>query len=118
VPDYKINSTITTFGPFAVTAMDLLDILNHLLNFVASALTVGIGLVLVSRLFMKKVTVRHSLLAQAAINSIAGIAALAIGLWLFGRDGKMASYAAMVLAAATSQWVLLKSWKPSAPSRG
>jgi hypothetical protein len=33
------------------------------------------------------------------------------GLWFFGHDGKMASYGAMVLACATSQWVLLRGWR-------
>jgi hypothetical protein len=32
-------------------------------------------------------------------------AVLALGLWYYGRDGKMATYSAMVLAAASSQWL-------------
>jgi len=36
---------------------------------------------------------------------------LVAGLVLFGNDGKMATYAALVLAAATCQWILGKNWK-------
>jgi len=30
---------------------------------------------------------------------------------VFGHDGKMATYAAMVLACGTSQWVAAKGWR-------
>jgi hypothetical protein len=33
---------------------------------------------------------------------------LVLGLWWSGQDGKMISYAAMVLACATSQWLLTR----------
>ena len=36
---------------------------------------------------------------------------LVIGLLLLGRDGKMASYAAMSLACATSQWLMARGWQ-------
>ena len=36
---------------------------------------------------------------------------LALGLWFFGRDGKIATYSAMVLMCATSQWVMLRGWR-------
>jgi len=42
----------------------------------------------------------------------AGLAAMvAIGLVLFGRDGKMLTYVAMVGLSATAQWVMLKGWR-------
>ena len=37
-------------------------------------------------------------------TAAAGAAALVAGLLVFGRDGKMASYAALVLASAASLW--------------
>jgi hypothetical protein len=52
--------------------------------------------------------VARVVVAQAAINSIAGVVALSVGLWFFGRDGKMASYAAMLLGCALSQGLLRK----------
>jgi hypothetical protein len=40
-----------------------------------------------------------------------GVAVLAAGLVLWGRDGKMLTYAALVVACATCQWVLVRGWK-------
>ena len=88
--------------------MGLLDLLDHLLNFIAPALAVGCLLALLAAVFNKKRPGARVLLAQAAINSIAGIAALTLALWFFGRDGKMAAYAALVVFCATSQWVALR----------
>jgi hypothetical protein len=45
-------------------------------------------------------------LRQAALNALIGSLALLLGLAVFGHDGKMLSYAGMVLACASSQWVL------------
>jgi hypothetical protein len=45
---------------------------------------------------------------MAAINFIVSVAALLLGLIVFGRDGKMASYLAMVVLCATSQWWMLR----------
>jgi hypothetical protein len=42
---------------------------------------------------------------------VAGLAALAAGLWYFGRDGKMAAYAALVLAVASAQWLVARAWR-------
>jgi hypothetical protein len=103
VGDYKITATSTTPGLQKVCVMDFFNILNHLLNFMAPAVAVGFLTALTARFFMEKVAVSHTVPAQAAINSIAGVVALTAGLVFFGRDGKMASYAAMVLAIATAQ---------------
>ena len=46
-----------------------------------------------------------------AIDFAAGSAALVAGLALFGRDGRLASYLALIVACATSQWLLSRSWK-------
>jgi hypothetical protein len=48
---------------------------------------------------------------QFALNSIAGAAALAAGLWHYGVDGKMATYAALVVAVAACQWLCTRSWQ-------
>ena len=39
------------------------------------------------------------------------VPALGLGLWLFGRDGKMASYGAMVVACASTQWWAVRARK-------
>ena len=82
-----------------------LDQILHLINFCAPALAVGSVLALVGPWLIKKSPVALGLLAQEAINCVAGVLALGLGLWFFGNDGKMASYAAMVVATASSQWL-------------
>ena len=95
--------------------MTALNLTNQLLNFMAPAAFVALLLVLLTRIaprfFTSKRSVAPSLLAQAAIIFIANVLLLLAGLVLFGRDGKMASYALMALGAATCQWLLLRGWK-------
>jgi hypothetical protein len=91
--------------------MGLIDLLNHLVNFAAPALWMAAMVSLLATIFMKKVAGAIAFPAQAAINFVVSLAVLVLGLWWFGRDGKMATYAVMGLACATSQWVLLRGWK-------
>jgi hypothetical protein len=91
--------------------MNLLDILLHLLNFVAPALALAVLLPLLSRLFTKRQALLLPWWGQMLLNFVVGVAALLAALWLLGRDGKMAGYAALVLAVATSQWVLVRGWR-------
>ena len=91
--------------------MGPLDITIHLLSFLAPALAVAGLVALAARVFMPR---RAGLLAwwvQFALNSIAGGAALGAGLWYFGADGKMATYAALVAAVAACQWLGSRSWQ-------
>ena len=97
VADYKIQRTM---GPF--------DLINHLFNFVAPALFVGTVLACLAPVLMGNMPVARVVYVQSAINFIAGVVALSLGLWFFGRDGKMASYAAMLLGCALSQGLLRK----------
>jgi hypothetical protein len=91
--------------------MDPLDILNHLLNFIAPAAALALALVLCGRLVGTKVAAVRSLWRQFAVVFTVGLAVLAAGLVLWGRDGKMLTYAALVVATATCQWLLLRGWK-------
>nr|WP_315496561.1 hypothetical protein [uncultured Rhodoferax sp.] len=84
--------------------MGPLDLLNHLLNFVAPALALGAVLAYLAPVFIKNKALARTRTAQAAINCVVGALALLAGLVFFGRDGKMLSYAALVLATASSQW--------------
>lgn len=88
--------------------MGLLDLTNHLINFLAPAVVVGLLLALVTPIFLKKWPSTHAVIAQTAINSVAGMAALVLGLWVFGRDAKMASYGAMLVSVASVQWWYLR----------
>ena len=87
---------------------------NHLLNFAAPALVVALLLVLLAPIFTSllasKRPIAQSIWAQAAIIFIVNLLTLAAGLVFFGNDGKMASYAAMVVAAALTYWVLIRGW--------
>jgi hypothetical protein len=88
---------------------------NHLLNFIAPAACVALLLVLLSRLsfglFKSKQPLAQAWWAQAAIIFIVGVATLTAGLMVFGRDGKMMTYAALVLGAAVCQWILIRGWR-------
>ena len=91
--------------------MNPLAILNHLLNFAAPALALAVLLVLVSHLFTRKTAAAHGWVAPIAINFVVGWAVLVAGLAWLGRDGRMLTYAALVLACASSQWLMLRAWR-------
>ena len=91
--------------------MGPIDLLNHLLNFAAPAAWLALLVTLVARIFIKNRPVALTLPAQAAINFVVAVMVLGIGLWVFGRDGKMLTYTGMALLSATSQWVMLRGWR-------
>lgn len=84
--------------------MGPLDALWHLLNFAYPAVSVGLIAAALAKLLWRSELggVRWRLLARDA--SLAGLAVLVAGLVLFGRDGKMATYGAMVAACAVTLW--------------
>lgn len=91
--------------------MGPLQLAFHFAGFAAPALLVGVLLAVLGPAMTPSRPATLSLWAFVAINFVAGLAALAAGLWWFGNDGKMASYAALVVAAATSQWVASRAWR-------
>ncbi len=91
--------------------MDPLDIVFHLAGFIAPALAVALLVAAAVRITGPRQAKRRSWWAQSAINSIVGVAILAAGLWYFGVDGKMATYAALVVAVATCQWACSRAWR-------
>lgn len=84
--------------------MGFFALLNHVINFAAPALWLALLMPLLGRIFMKNRPVALTFIAQAAIHLAAGVVVLLLGLALFGRDGKMLTYLALVLAVASSQW--------------
>ena len=88
---------------------------NHILNFIVPAAVLALLLVLSSRVFSRflisKKPVSQSIWTQAAIIFIVNVVILCAGLVFFGNDGKVGTYAAMVLASALSQWVLARGWR-------
>lgn len=88
---------------------------NHLLNFFAPAAFIAVLLVCMTRVFSgffkSKRPVAQGLIAQLAIVFIVSAVILIAGLLVFGHDGKVLTYAALVVGAAACQWVLLRGWK-------
>ncbi len=91
--------------------MGPLDFIYHLAGFAAPALALGLLMPLASRLLLRKHRVARGYWTQAGVVAACGALALAAGLVLFGRDGKMASYAALALSAAAAQWALAGGWR-------
>jgi 4-hydroxybenzoate polyprenyltransferase len=91
--------------------MGPLDLTLHVLNFVAPAAWLAALVVLATRFLMPKRAKVLAWWSQLAITFVAGVGVLAAGMLVFGRDGKMLTYAALVLAVATAQWVAVKGWQ-------
>jgi hypothetical protein len=89
-----------------------LDLARHLLSFIAPALAVAMVVSLAARLVLPRASGPKSWWVSFAIDFVAGVVVLAAGLWLFGRDGKMATYATLVAVVATCQWLIGRAWRP------
>lgn len=91
--------------------MSLKDIIFHVLNFIAPALALALLMPLLSRIFVKKTVFLLPWWAQVLANAVVGVLALSASLWWLGRDGKMLGYALLVLAVATTEWVMVRGWR-------
>lgn len=91
--------------------MNASDLFFHLLNFLAPAVFVAMVMVLVDRLIMGKRLSAARWWIQGAVNFAVCASVLVLGLWFFGRDGKMLTYATLVVCAATSQWLMRRGWR-------
>ena len=89
--------------------MGPLDLALHLLNFALPALAVAVPLAL-GVVGLRGPGRSGSWLRRAgrawAVLALSGLAVLVAGLVLFGRDGKMATYGALVLVSGTVAWWL------------
>lgn len=86
-----------------IKTMDWLDFTWHVAGFVAPALVLAPAMVLASRFLGPKKAKALAWPAQAAINFMVCLAVLVGGLVLSGHDGRMATYAVLVLASAACQ---------------
>jgi hypothetical protein len=91
--------------------MGPLDLFLHLLSFAAPAVAIALVVALAARILMPRRPASYPWWGQAAINSIVGVLVLGAGLWHFGVDGKMVTYAALVLAVGSCQWALSRGWR-------
>jgi hypothetical protein len=101
----------TAYVLIYVTFVDFFAFLGHLFNFAAPALFLALLLALGGRFLGPKGASALAWYAQAAINSVVGCAVLLAGLWWLGRDGRMLTYAALVLMCASCQWLLQRGWR-------
>ena len=95
----------------AAHPMDLLDLLDHLLNFVAPAAFIALVLALVGRYIGGRRAGIPRWWVQWTLTFAAGVGVLVAGLAVFGRDGMMATYAALVAVCGTVQWLAMRGWR-------
>ena len=84
--------------------MQATDAFWHLMNFCAPAVGIGGFSALLARLVWRGELRQKSLVALWGSASAAAVLASTLGLIVFERDGRMATYAAMVLACAAALW--------------
>ena len=87
------------------------DLLFHLAGFLAPAAFLAVALPAACWLLLRSTRQRMPVWAQAALVFAGSAAVLGAGLWWFGRDGKMATYAGMVVVAASLQWLAVRGWR-------
>lgn len=84
--------------------MGPLDVIWHLLNFLAPAVGVGLIASLLSKLVWRRELRGVAWLALAGRAMVAGGAVLVAGVLLSGRDGRVLTYVALVLVTALVLW--------------
>jgi glucose-6-phosphate-specific signal transduction histidine kinase len=81
-----------------------LDAVGHLVNLLLPALVLGAFAAALAKLVWRRELAGVAWRALALVSAGASACALLAGLVWFGRDGKMATYAAMVVACALALW--------------
>jgi hypothetical protein len=92
--------------------MGPLDALMHLGNLFLPGLALGALAAALAKLLWRKELAPVSFKRLALPAALAAAAVTLAGLVVFGRDGKMATYAGMVLACALTLW-----WRGFGPGR-
>ena len=81
------------------------DAVWHALNFFAPALGLAVLAASAAKLLWRHDLAGVSWVRLALWAALAGVAVLIGGLLVFGRDGKMTTYAALVVATALALWL-------------
>ena len=92
--------------------MTFFALLNHALGLLLPALGMAAVLMLLPRLWPRARKGRWSLKSEAAWLVVGGVLVLLAGLVVFGRDGKMLTYTALVVVMGTLAW-----WNRRQPGR-
>ena len=85
--------------------MDALDLFWHIANFVLPAVGVGALSATLCKLLWRRELARFSWFTLAWQASAAGLAVLVAGLVITGHDGRMITWAGLVIACALVPWV-------------
>ena len=88
-----------------LSRLDALDLFWHIANFVLPAVVVGALTAALCKLLWRKSLARHAWFTLAWQASAAGLAVLVAGLVITGHDGRMITYAGLVVACALVPWV-------------
>jgi hypothetical protein len=84
--------------------MGPIDLLWHLLNLLAPGVSLGLIAAAAAKLLWRRDLAVVAYVRLAGWGAAASTVALLAGLVLTGHDGRMATYAAMVLACAGALW--------------
>ena len=85
--------------------MDPLNLFWHLANFVLPAVGVGALTAALCKLLWRRSLARTPWFTLAWQASAAGLAVLVAGLVITGHDGRMVTYAGLVVACALVPWI-------------
>jgi hypothetical protein len=88
-----------------------IDFSIHLLSFFAPAFVVAILVALGGRVVLSHNRPPGRWWLALVLNFLTGAAVLVAGLVLFGRDGKMLTYTAMLVCIASTQWLTARAWR-------
>ena len=93
--------------------MGPLEQIIHTFNFIAPAWGVALFGVLMARVAARRwlPLASWSLIKQTVVSGVLGTLVLVGGLVVWGVDGKMATYSALVIACGTAQWLMCKGWQ-------
>jgi len=90
--------------------MDIITLTLYVADFFAPAIAMGLAVSFVN-LNASKGRSELGKWTRFFVNTLVGCFVLMAGLVLFGEDGKMSTYAALVLCVGASQWVLTRGWR-------
>lgn len=88
--------------------MTVWQLILHLFNFVLPALVMALLMPWAGRWVLGSGGI--SVKRRVFVHALAGVLVLVAGLLLQGNDGKMSTYAALVLVAATAEWAMQRGW--------
>ena len=80
----------------------------HLLGFVLPALAMAVLMPWAGRWVMG--TGAKPIGHRMWVHALIGVCVLLLGLWVHGQDGQMSTYIALVLVAASVEWLMQRGW--------